>query len=99
MDLQKLSDRELLLKIYENTEKTRKYIMWGRIMGLIYIIILVAPIIIAMIYLPPLIEKSMAPLNDILSTTPAERGSDVIKELKSGDLDLQQILDSYTGNR
>ena len=61
--------KEILLKIYENTKKTRRYIMIGKIISIIYFLLLVAPIILAAIYLPPLMKNVIAPYQDLLGQT------------------------------
>lgn len=38
-------------------EKTRKYIFWNQILNWLKLILIIAPIIFAILYLPPLIEK------------------------------------------
>ncbi len=40
--------------IYEASEKTRRYIFWGRIFEAVKFIIILVPIIIGVVYLPPL---------------------------------------------
>ncbi|MFC1622530.1 hypothetical protein ACFL1Y_00850 [Patescibacteria group bacterium] len=69
MEKEKLTQEELLWKIYESTEKTRKYILWGKILSIIKILIIVIPIVLAIIYLPPYIEKVTAPYQELLETT------------------------------
>ena len=64
------TQKEILLKIYEQTEKTRRYILLGKIVSLIYLILLVAPIIFAIIYLPPLIKNVIAPYQELLGIQP-----------------------------
>ena len=40
-DEKKLSQEELLWKIYASTERTRKYILWGKILSIIFLAITV----------------------------------------------------------
>lgn len=61
--------KEILLKIYEQTQKTRRYIMIGKIISFIYLLLLVVPIIFAAIYLPPLLKNVIAPYQELLGQT------------------------------
>ena len=58
---------KLLVEIYQQTEKTRKYILTGRIISLVYVILIIAPIILAIIYLPPLLEQAFEPYKTLLN--------------------------------
>ncbi len=71
---QNLTQEELLWKIYENTEKTRRYVFWGRIMSLIYLLLIVVPLILAFIYLPPLLKNTLAPYQEFLGNDPRSQG-------------------------
>lgn len=62
-----LGQQEILERIYENSEKTRRYILFGRILSFIYLLMIVAPIVFAIIYLPPMIEKIAQPYADLLN--------------------------------
>ncbi len=57
--------KEILFKIYEQSRKTKRYILIGRIISFIYFLIVVVPIILAIIYLPPLLENVLAPYQAI----------------------------------
>ncbi len=58
--------KEILLKIYEQTQKTRRYIMIGKIISFVYLLLLVVPMILAAIYLPPLLKNVVAPYQELL---------------------------------
>jgi hypothetical protein len=58
--------REILLRIYENTRKTRRYILIGKIISVIYLILVIAPLILAAIYLPPLLKNAIEPYKELL---------------------------------
>ncbi len=61
--------KEILLKIYEQTQKTRRYIMIGKIISFVYLLLLVVPMILAAIYLPPLLKNVIAPYQELLGQT------------------------------
>lgn len=58
--------KEILLKIYEQTQKTRRYIFFGRILSLVYLILIIAPLIFAVFYLPPLFKQVVEPYKELL---------------------------------
>jgi len=89
---QKLTPEELLLKIYENTEKTRKYILMGRILSLIYILMIVVPIILAVVYLPPMLERAFKPYEELFSNSKSQEVMGQLEALKDGGFDLDSLL-------
>lgn len=86
-----LTPEELLQKIYESTEKTRKYILWGRIMSLIYLILILAPIIWAIVYLPPILDQALKPYQEILNLS-NQGNNNILQTLRGGGIDLNQLL-------
>lgn len=69
-------NQQLLQEIYKQTEKTRKYIMAGRIISFIYLILIIAPLVFAAIYLPPLMKSYLAPYQELLGQTQNTDGLD-----------------------
>ncbi len=91
--IQDLTPEQLLWKIYENTEKTRKYILWGKVMSLIYIILIIVPLILAVIYLPPMLESVIQPYKELLGDDPkVTQLLEQINKLQNSGLDLNQLL-------
>lgn len=70
-------NQQLLKEIYQQTEKTRKYIMAGRVISFIYLILIVAPLIFAAIYLPSLLKNYLGPYQELLGQTQNAEGLDV----------------------
>jgi len=62
------TNREYLQAIYASCERSRKYILWGRIMSLVYILIILAPILFAIFYLPPMLKTIIKPYQQLFST-------------------------------
>ena len=60
------TQNELLQEIYKNSLKTKKYIFWGRVMSFIYLLLVLVPLILAVIYLPPFIENTIGPYKELL---------------------------------
>lgn len=90
---QNQSLEQLLVKIYENTEKTRKYILWGRVMSLIYLILIILPLILAVIYLPPMIQNIVTPYKELLGDDPkAKNLLQQLDKLQNSGLDLEQLM-------
>jgi len=90
------AQEELLQKIYQQTEKTRKYIFWGRIMSVIYLILILAPILAAVVYLPPLVKNILSPYQELLS---GSSDSNLLDQLtntqKNKNIDIEDLLKAY----
>jgi len=59
---------ELTREIHEYTKKTRKYILFAQILSIVKIIIIVGPIILAILYLPPLLSGAFSTYSDLLGS-------------------------------
>lgn len=71
-----------LQEIKADLKKIKKYILLGKIMNVIYIILIIAPIIIAIFFLPQIIKSfTNNYLNQVLPD--------------SANLDLKNILENY----
>jgi hypothetical protein len=93
-----LSTEELLWKIYKSTERTRHYILFGRIISFIYFLLILIPIVLAIIYLPPMMQNVLEPYKAILNldTKNSSVSADQINNLlKSNNLNLNQLLEMY----
>lgn len=102
---QQLAEQQKLLEaIYVNTQKTRKYIFLGKVMSFVYLILFLAPIIFAIIYLPPLINNTIGPYRELLGSFggvgPAGKEAKIEGTLGNiGDLqDFLRNLSSGTSN-
>jgi len=85
---QKLNQEELLMEIYEKVNKLHKHMMWSRVFSILKILIIIIPIILAIIYLPPMLENVFAPYKELLNTT--QQG----KEMLQG-FDINSLLKMY----
>ncbi len=52
--------------VYWSVEKVRRHLFWQRVVSIIYIIMILAPLIIAAIYLPPFISTYLGPYMELL---------------------------------
>lgn len=57
---------ELLINIYKQTEKTRKYILFGRIVNALYLLLIVG---LGITLLPPLVKNVVGPYQELLNTS------------------------------
>ncbi len=90
---------------YEAAEKTRRYILWGQVLGFIKLAIVIVPMVIAYYFLQPYLKTALSTYQDLLGM-PSSQGSqnsdtklnpEMLKQLqdlqKSGGLkNLEQIL-------
>lgn len=51
----------------EDMKRVRRYLLWQRIMAVFWVILLVAPLILATIWLPSFISNTLGPYQDLLS--------------------------------
>lgn len=58
---------ELNQKIYEMVKSIKSYIFWQRVFGVLKILIIVIPIIIGIVYLPPLIKDALRQYQGLLN--------------------------------
>jgi len=58
-DVRKLLEENIKLSksIFRSTEKIRKHMQWMKIMSIIRILIIIIPLVLAIIYVPPLLSK------------------------------------------
>jgi len=57
-------------ELYALAKKTQNYIFWGRVMNLISLLLVLAPIILGIIYLPALLGNGMSGLFSAMGITP-----------------------------
>ena len=56
----------LTREIIEHTRKTRRYILYGHIFNIIKVVLIVGPIILAILYLPPLLQQVFGTYSELL---------------------------------
>lgn len=73
-DLRALLNENLALTraILEQTNKTRRWILFGQIAGVIKIILIVAPLIAGVIYLGPLLKQALGAYQGLLGNGTGE---------------------------
>jgi len=67
-EIKKLLEQNLKLtqEIYAMTKKMKKYLAFQRLVSLFYLFIIIAPIILGVIYLPPLLSGLFDQYKDVL---------------------------------
>ena len=67
-DLKNLLEKNLVMteEVLETVKKVRRYIVMTQIMGVIKFIIILAPIVFAIIYLPPLLQDMFSQYKEII---------------------------------
>lgn len=66
-DLQKLLQENLKIshELFEMTKKIKRWVTFQRVWGVVKILIILVPLILASIYLPPLVQKSVEPIRTL----------------------------------
>lgn len=88
---------EMTKEIYALTKKIKGYVNFQKIMSLVYLLLIVVPIILSIIYLPPLIKDLMSQYQGLLgleagATNPIQsllKGS--VGGLDLNSLDLESL--------
>lgn len=57
---------ELTRQIYALTEKTRRYIFYGQVLGVVKIVLIVGPLIVGAFYLAPLLKQTLGLYSGLL---------------------------------
>lgn len=82
---------ELTEEIYQMTKKIKGYITFQKFMSFIYVFIIVVPIILSILYLPPLLKSMMGPYQELLGGS-GMSFQDLLKA-STGQLDINKITD------
>lgn len=77
-------------EIYRLTKKINHHITFQKVMSLIWLILIVAPIILSIIYLPPLLKGVFEQYQDVLGLPTGGSIQNLLKGSTSG-LDLNNI--------
>lgn len=78
--------------IYDQNKKIKKRLGWMVAGSYLKLILIIAPIIIAMIYLPPLMEQFMAQYSQLLGAEPGRGGiADIVGQMFQFNNILQNV--------
>jgi hypothetical protein len=69
VSLEKLLKQNLIIsqEILDISKYIKRYVFWKRIIGFVQVFLILVPIILGIIYLPPMIEKGLENINNNLS--------------------------------
>lgn len=52
--------------IYADTQKIRSYMFWRMVMGVIWLIVIITPLVVALIWLPPIVKQLISGYQNLL---------------------------------
>ena len=52
--------------IFEDSQKIRKYLFWQRIISIVWLVVVLAPIVLALFWLPPLLQNLFGSYSELL---------------------------------
>ncbi|OGF24174.1 hypothetical protein A3H09_02530 [Candidatus Falkowbacteria bacterium RIFCSPLOWO2_12_FULL_45_13] len=87
-------------EIYRMTKKIRNYVNFQKVISLIYLLLIVVPLILGLIYLPPLLKGVFDQYKDIFGAGTGEGASvqDLLKgpagNVNLDDLNIDQLPES-----
>jgi len=92
-DIKKLLEKNLELTedIHEMTKKIKSYILWQKVFSIIKILIILVPIILGIIYLPPLLRDVFDQYRELLNIGGTGLDLQGLLGGQSADVDIQQI--------
>lgn len=76
-------------EIYLMNKKIKSYILWGRIMSTIGLLLVVVPLILSVIFLPAFLDKY---LGNFLPIAPSQKSGNIQDILKGSNLNQAEIL-------
>lgn len=63
----RFEEQNMILKnILKQSQKTGRYLLWLKVLNILKILIIIAPIVLAIIYLPPFIKRAINKYQDVL---------------------------------
>lgn len=74
---------EISKELQEMTKKISRWIVWQRFWSVLKILIIVIPIVVGLLYLPPLVHKMVEPYEQLLNFGQSGNDQSLIDQLKS----------------
>lgn len=71
---------------YEILCKVKRYVFIQTVMKFVYIILIIVPIVLSILYLPPLLKQMLGPYQELMKMTPG--GS----EIDLNNFDIKNVL-------
>jgi len=57
---------KILQELIKQNKKTQRTLNWLRVIGVIKVVVIIAPIILALIYLPPFVRRAIEKYEDVI---------------------------------
>lgn len=93
--IEKLIEQNLRMteEIYKMTKKIKGYISFQKVVSFIYLLLIVVPIVLGVIYLPPLLGNVFNQYQDLLGAGQNSTGGEINNDSQFdlGDIDLNQL--------
>lgn len=70
-------NNRLNTEILRLSKKMNNFIIWQQVFGVLKILIIIVPIILGIIYLPPLLDKAFEPYKELLGIDEAVKGGNI----------------------
>jgi hypothetical protein len=82
-EIKELMEKNLALteEIYKMTKKIKAYVNFQKVMSFIYFLLIVVPIILGIIFLPPLLSGVIKQYQDLLGSDTTGNVNDLLKSL------------------
>ena len=84
---------KLTREVHRMVAKMRKYLMWQRAISMLYFIMLIAPLILAIIYLPPILRPLWEEAQPLLGALPNSQHSNGFLQMLGLPFDFQTSSD------
>lgn len=84
-DIKRLLEKnlEMTKDVHRMVKKISSHIFWQQVFGVLKILILVVPIVIGILYLPPLLDKVFDQYNELLKNPTELNTKDIMDLLKN----------------
>ena len=91
-EIKKLLEKNLALteEIYKMVKKVKRYTNFQKMMSLVYFLLIVVPLILGIIYLPPLLSGVIKQYQDLLGTDTTDGAANTLKNLPAS-INLEQL--------
>ncbi|MDD4271570.1 MAG: hypothetical protein PHF50_02085 [Patescibacteria group bacterium] len=78
-------------EIYKQTKYIKSYVFWAQIFGVLKILIIVVPIVIGIIYLPPLLKGVFDQYKDVLGSGDGGNPLESLLKGDAGNFDMDNV--------
>ena len=92
-EIKKLLEQNLKYsqEIYAMTRKIKNYITFQKVMSVIYVLLIVVPIILSIVFLPPLLKGVFDQYKDVLGVSGGDSSIQSLLKGAGGNLNLDNV--------